>query len=171
MQLSDYESQKSVSNMADSVESGEISSSSFELDKLFVTCLNHDSKHKSEKPIKNYLDLLINTCLNHISIRSHLVSQPCNKFISNSEQLFNAMDLLPMILPLNPRGKNSTNSQMNQGTLDENNKSKQRTITCYWIAVLEHQFDARTYHTNVTKFLKIKRINNLFYYEPLILLS
>ena len=38
------------------------------------------------------------------------------------------MDLLPItfvvILPLNPRGKNLTNSQINPGTLDENKNSK-----------------------------------------------
>ena len=42
------------------------------------------------------------------------------------------MDLLPItfgiILSSNPRGKNSTNSQINPGTLDENKNSKVRTI-------------------------------------------
>ena len=51
-----------------------------------------------------------------MSIRSSLVSQPKNKLISNSEQLFNATDLSPIIcgiiLCLNPRGKNSINSQI-----------------------------------------------------------
>ena len=49
-----------------------------------------------------------------MSIRFYLISQSKNKLISNSKQLFNAMDLSPItfgvILPLNPRGKNSTNS-------------------------------------------------------------
>ena len=44
-----------------------------------------------------------------MSIRSCLVSQPKNKLITNSEQLFYATDLLPItfgvILPPNPRGK------------------------------------------------------------------
>ena len=44
-----------------------------------------------------------------MSIRSRIVSQPRNKSISNSEQLFNALDLSPItfgvILPPNPRGK------------------------------------------------------------------
>ena len=63
-----------------------------------------------------------------MSIRSRLVSQPRNKSISNSEQLCNAMDLAPImfgvILPPNPRGKNSTNSQINLRTMDENNNTK-----------------------------------------------
>ena len=67
-----------------------------------------------------------------MSIRSCLVSQPKNKLISNSEQLFNAKDSLPItlsvILPPNLRGKISTNSQNNLGTLDENNNSKVCTI-------------------------------------------
>ena len=52
--------------------------------------------------------------------------------ISNSEQLFNATDLssiiFGVILPPNPRGKNSTHSQINPGTLDENINSKVCTI-------------------------------------------
>ena len=52
-----------------------------------------------------------------MSIRSLLV-------ISNSEQLFNAIDLLPitfgMILTPNLSGKNSINSQINPGTTYEN---------------------------------------------------
>ena len=67
-----------------------------------------------------------------MSIRSCLVSQPENKLISSSEQLFNAMALLPIIfgiiLPSNPQGKNSTNSQINPGTTDENKKSNVHTI-------------------------------------------
>ena len=62
-------------------------------------------KIKIGKPIKNYLGLFINTSLNHISIRSCLVSQPKNKLISNSEQLLNATDLLPItfIVILSPK--------------------------------------------------------------------
>ena len=65
-------------------------------------------------------------------IRSCYVSQPKSKLISNSEQLFNAMDLLPIIFGLillpNPHSKNSANSQINQGTTDENTNSKACTI-------------------------------------------
>ena len=67
-----------------------------------------------------------------MSIRSRLVSQTRNKFISNSDQLFNAKDLSPItfgvILPQNPRGKNSTNSQINPATSDDNRNSKVCTI-------------------------------------------
>ena len=63
MQISDDESKKSISSLAESVESGEISSSSskwnLSQDELFVTCLNPDTKTKKGKPIKNYLDLFI----------------------------------------------------------------------------------------------------------------
>ena len=63
-----------------------------------------------------------------MSIRSCFVSQPNNKLISNSEQLFNATNLSPIsfgaILPPNLRRKISTNSQINPGTLDENKNSK-----------------------------------------------
>ena len=56
MQISNNESKKSVSNFAESVESGEISSSTSEWnlgwDKLFVTCLNINSKNTIGKPIK-----------------------------------------------------------------------------------------------------------------------
>ena len=89
------ESKKSVSSLAESVESGETSSSSSEWntgsDKLFITCLN-DNSVKIGKPIKNYLDLFNNTCLNHMSFRSRLVSQWKNKLIPNNEQLLNAID-------------------------------------------------------------------------------
>ena len=48
MQLSNDESKNSISSMAESVECGEISSSSSKwglgLDKLFVICLNCDNK-------------------------------------------------------------------------------------------------------------------------------
>ena len=61
-----------------------------------------------------------------MSIGSRLVRQPKNKLISNNEQLFNATDLLPIafgiILSPNPRGKNSTNFEINPGTTDENKK-------------------------------------------------
>ena len=67
-----------------------------------------------------------------MSIRFRLVSQMKNKFISNSEQLFNATDLSPItlgsILPLNPRGKISTISLNNQETMDENQNLKLHTI-------------------------------------------
>ena len=67
-----------------------------------------------------------------MSIRSRLVNQPKNKLISNSEQSFNAMDLSPItfgvILPLNPLGKISTNSQKKPVTLDENRNFKVYTI-------------------------------------------
>ena len=100
-------------------------------DELFVTCLNPNSG-KIGKPIINYLDLIINTSLNHMSIRSRLVSQSKNKLISNNEQLFNSTDLSPItfgvILSPNPRGKKSTNSQINLVTSDENKNSKVRTI-------------------------------------------
>ena len=90
---------KYVSSLAEFVENEEISSSSSEWkigsDEIFVTCLNDNGESKIN-PIKNNLDLFINTSLNHMSIRSCLVSQPKNKLISNSEQLFNATDLLPI---------------------------------------------------------------------------
>ena len=84
------------------------------------------------KPIKNYLDLLINAISNHISIRSCLVRRPKNKLIPNSEQVLNAMDLLPItfgvILPPKTCSKISTISQTNPVTLDENQNSKVHTI-------------------------------------------
>ena len=65
-------------------------------------------------------------------IRSHLVSQQNNKLISNNEQLFNATDLssitFGIILSPNPRGKNSTNSQINPETVDENKNSEVCTM-------------------------------------------
>ena len=68
----------------------------------------HCNSESKIKPIKNYLNLFINTILNHISIRSRLVSQPRNKLISKSEQLFNVSDLsaitFGVILPPNPLG-------------------------------------------------------------------
>ena len=66
-----------------------------------------------------------------MSIRSHLVSQPKHKLISNREQLFNATDLshitFGVILSPNIRSKNSTNSQNNPGTSDEYMNSKVHT--------------------------------------------
>ena len=62
-----------------------------------------------------------------MSIRSRLVQQPKNEFVSNNEQILYAMDFSPItfgiILPPNPRGKNPTNSQNDPGTLDENKNS------------------------------------------------
>ena len=72
------------------------------------------------------MDLFSNTTLNHMSIRSPLVSQLNKKLNSN------ATDLSPItfgvILSPNPRGKNSTNSQINPGTSNENKNFKVRTI-------------------------------------------
>ena len=63
-----------------------------------------------------------------MSIRSCLVSQPNTKLISNSEQLFNTKNLLPItfgvISPPNIHGKNSTSSPNNPVTLSENQNSK-----------------------------------------------
>ena len=82
-----WQRKKSIARVTESVESGEISSSSSiwktGLDKLFVTCVNIDRKNKLKKPIQNQLDLFINTNLNHMSIRSSLISQPKNKLFSN----------------------------------------------------------------------------------------
>ena len=78
------------------------------------------------------MDLFINTSLNYMSIRSHVVSQPKNKLISNNEKLFNTIDLsimtLGVILPPNLHDKNSTNFQNNPVTSDENRNSKVHTI-------------------------------------------
>ena len=129
MQISNNETKRSVSSLAESVENGEISSSNSEWkkgsDELFVICLNSDSENKIGKPIKNYLDLFINTSLNHMSFRSRLVSPTKNnKSISNSEQLLNATDLSPItlgvILPPKLCSKISTNSQDKPGLSGEN---------------------------------------------------
>ena len=97
MQIFDNKNKKSVSSFAESVESGEILSSSSEWktgsDELYITFLNCDSKNKIGKPIKNYLDLFFNSCLNHMSIAFCLLSQPNNKLVSNNKQLINATDL------------------------------------------------------------------------------
>ena len=93
MHISDYEKKKSVSSVAERIERKEISSYSsewyLEMDELFVPCLNNNSKNIIAKTIKYYLNLVIKASINHMSITSHLVRQPKNKLISNSEQLFN----------------------------------------------------------------------------------
>ena len=67
-----------------------------------------------------------------MSIRFHLVSQPNNKLISNSEQLIKATDLSPItfgvILPQKLSGKISTNSQISLESLDVNENSKVHAI-------------------------------------------
>ena len=72
-----------------------------------------------------------------------------------------------VIFPPNPRGKNSTNSQINSGILDETKNSKEYTIK---IVELVHQSYIKTYHINIATFLKIKRINGLLWQGSLILL-
>ena len=58
IQIPDDKSKKSNSSFAESMESWEISASSSEWktgsDKLFVTCLYHNSDNKIGKTIKNY---------------------------------------------------------------------------------------------------------------------
>ena len=123
--------EKSFSSFVESVGSEKISSYSSEwktgLDKLFVTCLNSNSKTELGKPIKNFLDLFINTSLNHMSIRSCLVIQPNLKLKLNGEQSINASDLLPITfgvsVPPKLRGIISTNSQIYPVNLDENKNS------------------------------------------------
>ena len=89
-------------------------------------------ENKIAKPDKNYLYLFIHVSLNYMSVRSCLVSQPNNKFISNSEQLCYATDFSPITfvitLPMNPHITISTTFQINPGTLDENKNSKVLTI-------------------------------------------
>ena len=67
LQNSDDKSKKSVSSVAESVESGEILSSRNEWNtgsnKLFVTYLSNN-ENKLEKSIQNNLDLFINASLN-----------------------------------------------------------------------------------------------------------
>ena len=89
IQISNNESKKSVSSFEESLEDGEILSSTSEWntgsDELFVTYLNDNKENKIRKPNRNYLDLFINaTSLNHMSIRSCLVSQPNKNFNSNN---------------------------------------------------------------------------------------
>ena len=120
MQISNDKKQKEHLQLAESVESREISSSSSEwnlgLDELFVTRLHSNSKTKIAKPIKIYLDLFINTRLNHMSIRYRHVSLPNNTLNSNSAQPINSTNLLPIIFGViwSPklRNKISTNSQI-----------------------------------------------------------
>ena len=63
-----------------------------------------------------------------MSIRYCLVSQPNNKLISNSEQLHNSTNVLPIefgiILSPNLRNKNLANYQINPRTTDDNKNSK-----------------------------------------------
>ena len=100
MKLSDNDSKKGVSSVAESVESGLIMSYSSKWnlgsDELFATWLNENNKNQIEKPINYFLDLLIHTSLNHMSIRSHLISESKNKLISSIEHLFNATYLSPI---------------------------------------------------------------------------
>ena len=59
-----------------------------------------------------------------------LVSKPKNKLISNHKQSFNVTNLLSItfgiILSQSPRGKKWTNSQIDPGSTDKNQKSKIR---------------------------------------------
>ena len=95
----------------------------FMLRQINCISLNRERKNKIAKPIKNHLDVFFNTSSNQMSIRSRLVSQPNNKLNFNRDQLFNAMDLSPIILgvilPPKLRGQISTNFQNNPGTSDE----------------------------------------------------
>ena len=94
-------------------------------------------------------------------IRSRLVSQSNNKLNLSSEQLFNAMDLSPIIfsiiLPTNPRCEISTNSQTNPVNLYVNRNSKVPTIKI----LLDSGTIASitSCYMNIIKFFKIKRIN------------
>ena len=64
-----------------------------------------------------------------------MISQSNLKWNSRNEQYFNAIDASPMIFgiifPPNPRGKNSTTSQIYLGTIDENRNSKDQNIIRY----------------------------------------
>ena len=122
MEISKNESEnKSISSMAESLESREILFSSSESktgsDKLFVGYLNCDCEIKMRKQINSYLDLFLNIHFKNISFRFCLTSQPNNKLISNNEQILHATDLLPLtfstISSPTPCGKNLTNSQIN----------------------------------------------------------
>ena len=70
-----------------------------------------------------------------MSTRSCIVSQHNNGIISNSEQLFDVTDLLPftygIILSPNLCSKISANSQINLGTSDENNNSREHNIKIF----------------------------------------
>ena len=113
------------------------------MDKLLFTCLKNINENKTAKPIDNYLDLFIKTSLNQMFIRSRLVNQPKNE----------------LILPPNPRGKNSTNTQIHPWTLAANKISKVRTIK-----ILLNSGASK-------EFLKMKRINGQLWQGPLILIS
>ena len=118
------------------------------------------------------MKLFINTSLNHISIRSRLVSHAKNNLISDSEHLFNSMDLLPItfcvILPPNSRGKNSTNFYINPGTLKENDIHKIHTIKI----LLDSSASASIVHKdvlyNVTELFRINRINSQLPRKPIL---
>ena len=110
-----------------------------------------------------------------MSIRSRLVSQSNDKLISNSEQLFNATDLSPIIfgviLPPKLRGKISTNSKIIPVNSDENKNSKVHTFKILLDSGASASIVQKTYCTNVTKFLKIKGINGQLWQGRLILPS
>ena len=160
MQISVDEDIKNDSSLEESVESGETSSSNSEWnlgsDELFVTCLN--------------CDICINTSLNQMSIWYRLVSQPEYTIISNSDQLFNAMDLsaitFGLILPPNPRDKNSTNSRINLGTSDKDTNFRVHAIKI----LLNSGASASIVHKDVTEISRIKGINGQLWQGPLILL-
>ena len=141
------------------------------MDELFVMCWNDNSENKIEKPIKNYLDLFINTSLNHMSTRSCLLSQAKNKLISNSG-CHGFIITISVILHPNPRGKISTNSQINPITSDENKNSKVSTIKL----LLDNGASALIICKDILyechRIVKGKqRINGQLWQGPLILLS
>ena len=78
MQFSDDETKMSVSIVAKSIESGELSSSSSKwnlgLDELFVACLYYDDKSKNKKNQSKITRIFLLISLNQISIRSCLIS-------------------------------------------------------------------------------------------------
>ena len=100
-----------------------------------------------------------------MSIRSRLVSQ---KIISNDEQLFNARNLSPrtfgIILPPNPCGKTSMNSQIYPRTKDENTNSKVHTIRILFDSGASISIGCK----QVINFSKLKRINGQPWQGPLI---
>ena len=108
-----------------------------------------------------------------MSIRSRLVSQSNDLLISNSDQSINATDLSPItfgeILPPRLCGIISTNSQINLVNLDDNKRSKVRTIKIFLdngasaSIIPKHVFYERH------KILKDERINGQLWQGPLIL--
>ena len=90
------EGKKSISNMAESEECCEISTSNSKWktgsNVWSVTCLK-SNKIKISKPIYNYLDAFIHISLNHKSIIFRLVSQPINKLIKIKLYQFVVYDL------------------------------------------------------------------------------